>query len=94
MATLRLSSGRSKAWSRRVPWRSMCIEQGLATSRLLDRRAILLTINYGAAMFDGVLKAHVWVMSGDSPVTGCENAADFALLSQFSNDSSSSPVHS
>lgn len=43
-------------------------------------------------MAAGELKAHVWVRSGDLDIIGCENAADFAILSQFSNDSSSSLV--
>lgn len=77
------------AWPHRLPLRALCFEQGLAAHWLLSRRRISSTIHYGAAMVGGELKAHVWVMSGEIPVIGCDNAADFALLSCFSNDSSS-----
>ena len=80
------------AVSRRLPWRTLCFEQGLAAHWMLSRRQFRSTLFYGAAMIDGELKAHVWVRSGDRDVIGCENAADFAILSQFSNDSSSSSV--
>lgn len=82
------------AWSRRVPWRAMCIEQGLVAARMLSRRGAPVTLAYGAAQIDGHLKAHVWVHSGEQAVVGCENSADFVLLSRFSNDSSSSSVQS
>jgi len=68
------------------------MEQGVAIARLLAVRGFPVTLSYGAAMIDGDLEAHVWVRSGDLDILGCENAADFVLLSQFSNDSSSSPV--
>ncbi|MEO7787159.1 MAG: lasso peptide biosynthesis B2 protein [Sphingomicrobium sp.] len=80
------------AVSRRLPWRTLCFEQGLAAHWMLSRRHIRSTLFYGAAMAAGELKAHVWVRSGDLDIIGCENAADFAILSQFSNDSSSSLV--
>ncbi len=83
-----------EAWGRRVPWRALCMEQGVAAATMLARRGYPVDLAYGAAMIDGELKAHVWVRSGDRDVIGCENAAAFAILSQFSNGSSSSPVHS
>ncbi|MEO6247750.1 MAG: lasso peptide biosynthesis B2 protein [Sphingomicrobium sp.] len=82
------------AWARRVPFRSKCLEQGLAASWMLSRRNMAATLYYGAANIDHQLKAHVWVRSGGIDVIGCENSSDFAILSQFSNDSSSSPVQS
>ena len=83
-----------EAWARRVPWRVLCMEQGIAAATMLARRGFPVDLAYGAAMIDGDLQAHVWVHSGKIDVIGCENAVDFAVLSQFSNDSSSSPVHS
>lgn len=80
------------AWSRRMPWRTLCFERGIAAYRLLTHRGCSATLFYGAAMFEGELKAHVWVRSGDRDVVGCENCGDFAILSHFSNDSSSSQV--
>ena len=78
----------TEAWSRRLPWRTLCLEQGITAARLLSRHGSHATLFYGAAMIDGELKAHVWVRSGDRDVIGCETAGNFALLSQFSNDPS------
>lgn len=82
------------AWSRRMPWRTLCFERGLAAYCLLHSGLRQVTLYYGAATIDGALKAHVWVRSGDQAVIGCENAGEYAILSQFSNDSSSSAVQS
>lgn len=81
-----------EAWSRRLPWRALCLEQGLATARLLAGNGTPLALFYGAAMIDGEVKAHVWVRSGDQDVVGCESADQFAILARFSNSSSSSGV--
>ena len=80
------------AWCRRIPWRTLCLEQGLTAARMLSGAGTPVTLYYGAAMIEGELKAHVWVQSGLVDIIGCENAADYAILSQFSNDSSSSQV--
>lgn len=72
-----------KAWSRRLPWRTLCFEEGLTAQWLLRRRGFAATLHYGAATVDGELKAHVWVKSGDTGVTGCEIANEYALLARF-----------
>jgi hypothetical protein len=72
-----------RAWSRRLPWRTMCFEEGMAAHWMLRRRKITSALYYGAATIDGELKAHVWVRSGELDVIGCENAADYALLARF-----------
>jgi hypothetical protein len=71
------------AWARRLPWRTLCFEQGLTAFALLRRRGLSATLHYGAATFDGELKAHVWVTSGKSEVVGCENKDDYGLLARF-----------
>jgi hypothetical protein len=71
------------AWGRRLPWRALCFEQGLAAFALLRRRGLDATLHYGAATFDGELKAHVWVTSGETEVVGCENKEDYGLLARF-----------
>lgn len=72
-----------RAWSRRLPWRTMCFEEGLSAHWMLRRRGLASTLHYGAATIDGELKAHVWVRSGTMDVTGCETASRYALLAQF-----------
>ena len=71
------------AWGRRLPWRALCFEQGLAAFALLRRRRLEATLHYGAATIDGELKAHVWVTSGETEVVGCENKEDYGLLARF-----------
>ena len=71
------------AWARRLPWRTLCFEQGLAAFVLLRRRGFKATLHFGAATVDGELKAHVWVTSGRTEVMGCENKEDFGLLKRF-----------
>lgn len=78
-----------EAWNRRLPWRTLCFEQGLSAHWMLHRRGLASTLNYGAAQVDGELAAHVWVRSGTVDVVGCDHATDFVSLSQFSNGPSS-----
>lgn len=77
-----------EAWARRLPWRTLCFEQGLTAHWLLGRAGYASTLFYGAAMGDR-LHAHVWVRSGPLDVIGCEDVDKFAILSHFSNGSSS-----
>ena len=71
------------AWARRLPWRALCFEQGLAAFALLQRRGLQARLHYGAATIDGELKAHVWVTSGKTEVVGCENKEDYGQLARF-----------
>ncbi|MDQ3144898.1 MAG: lasso peptide biosynthesis B2 protein [Pseudomonadota bacterium] len=75
-----------EAWSRRLPWRAKCFEKGLAAHWMLSRRDFASTLHYGAATIEGELKAHVWVTSGEIPITGCENRDDFALIARYPDD--------
>ena len=76
-----------QAAARRVPWRALCFEQGLAAAWMLRRRGFAADVHYGAATIEGELKAHVWVRSGDKDVVGCENSDEYALLARFPDDS-------
>jgi len=71
------------AWARRLPWRTLCFEQGLAAVALLRRRRLAATLHYGAATIDGELKAHVWVTSGRTDVIGCEDKEKYGALARF-----------
>ena len=73
----------TRAWARRLPWRTLCFEQGLTAHWMLRRRALASTLYYGAAKTRGQLKAHVWVKSDAQDVIGCESAAEYALLATF-----------
>ena len=71
-------------WSRRLPWRAKCFEQGLAAAWMLRRRGLAYSVHYGASNGDSDLTAHVWVTSGTTEVVGCENRDAFSLLVTFS----------
>ena len=75
-----------RAWCRRLPWRTLCFEQGVAANWLLRRRGFASTLHYGAAKREGILKAHVWIKSGPLDVVGCEIAGDYALLARFPDE--------
>ena len=72
------------ATARRVPWRAVCFQQGLAAHWMLARRGCASTLHYGVGKkSDGALVAHVWVRSDETDVIGCAEAKDYALLATF-----------
>ena len=74
-----------EAVARRVPWRTMCIEKGLAVQRLLRRSGADARLHYGARHdpLTGRLEAHVWVTVDGTTVIGGEQAADFAEVASY-----------
>jgi hypothetical protein len=80
------------ACARRVPWRAMCFEQGLAAQFMLRRRGVPSVLYYGAAPDDRRgLSAHVWVRDGDVNVIGGEAYLRYAVLATFPPQCESSP---
>ena len=72
------------AWGRRVPWRAVCFQRGLAAHWMLRRRGIASVLHYGVAQVaDEGLAAHVWVSVGRTVVTGGGEAPRFARLASF-----------
>lgn len=83
-ATLRKARWAVEAWARRVPWRTVCFQKGLALHWMLRRRGVGSILHYGVAKEAGAgLKAHVWVTVGGRPVIGGEEAPGFACLATF-----------
>jgi hypothetical protein len=74
-----------EAAARRLPWRTMCIQKGLAAQRLLRRSGTDARLHYGARHHpqDGKLEAHVWVSVEDKIVIGGDEADDFAEVGVF-----------
>lgn len=72
------------ALARRLPWRIVCFQKGLAAHRLLNRRHVHSRLHYGVAqnVEDGV-KAHVWVTHAGRPVIGVDEAAGYTCLVTF-----------
>ena len=73
-----------EACARRLPWRIVCFQKGLALHRLLHRRGIATTLHYGVAQdAERGLTAHVWVTYGGEPVIGGKEAIGYACLATF-----------
>jgi hypothetical protein len=71
-----------RAWARRVPWKAVCFQQGLAVHVMLRRRGIPSHLHYGVSQADG-LKAHVWVSAEGRDVIGGEEAAGYTCLATY-----------
>jgi hypothetical protein len=74
-----------EAAARRLPWRTVCIEQSLAAQRMLRRRGIDARLHYGARNDHsaGRIEAHVWVTVDEVPVIGASEAAQFAAIATY-----------
>jgi hypothetical protein len=68
--------------AKRVPWRAVCFQRGLAVHVMLRRRGIASFLHYGVAQSDS-LKAHVWVSAAGRDVIGGEEAAGFTRLATY-----------
>ena len=87
-AERRVSPVRAAAAVRRaarlVPWRAVCIQQGLALQWLLRKRGVEGLLHYGIRVAeDGVLQAHVWVDVDGQTVIGSEEAPKFKRIATF-----------
>jgi hypothetical protein len=71
--------------ARRMPWRTMCIEKGLAVQRMLRQSGIDALLHYGARHEpgSGKLQAHVWVTVGGQAVIGGEEAIEYKEIAAF-----------
>lgn len=71
--------------ARYMPWRTMCIEKGLAVQRLLRSSGVDARLHYGArhAPKTGKLEAHVWVTVAGEVIFGGEEAAAYAELARY-----------
>jgi len=69
--------------SRLLPWRSVCIHEGIALQRLLRNRGAPAILHYGTTIADGKLESHVWVDVGGRTVIGGEGASRFRLLASY-----------
>jgi hypothetical protein len=73
-----------EAWGRRVPWRAVCFQRGLAAHVMLRRRGLPSLLHYGVANdAGGGLKAHVWISLDGVPLVGGEEASAFTCLATF-----------
>jgi hypothetical protein len=72
------------ALGRRLPWKIVCFQKGLALHRLLRKRGIATRLHYGVAQVgQGPLKAHVWVTHDGVAVIGGAEAEGYTCLATF-----------
>jgi len=84
--TVRRARSAVTGWARRVPWRAVCFQKGLALHWMLRRRGIASTLLYGARRDGEGLAAHVWVDVEGETVIGGEVAPVFGCLARFPPD--------
>jgi len=68
-----------QAAARRVPFRCVCFQRGLALHWMLRRRGIASLLHYGVREKHG-LEAHVWVTVDGQMILGGDAAPGFACL--------------
>ncbi len=78
--------GAVQGWARRVPWKAVCFQRGLALHWMLRRRGIRSSLLYGVRQREDGLAAHVWVDVDGVTVIGGEEAPSFACLARFPPD--------
>ena len=71
--------------SRRMPWRTVCLQKGLAVQYMLRAAGVDARLHYGARHepTSRDLEAHVWVTVGGRAVIGGEGAGGFAAVATF-----------
>ena len=84
--TVRRVRGAVQSWGRRVPWKAVCFQRGLALHWMLRRRGIRSVLLYGVRHQEDGLSAHVWVDVDGETVIGGEEAPGFACLARFPPD--------
>jgi hypothetical protein len=73
-----------EACGRRLPWRIVCFQKGLALHKLLGRRGIATALHYGVAQdAERGLTAHVWVTHQGEAVIGGEEAVGYTCLATY-----------
>ncbi|MFL6857432.1 MAG: lasso peptide biosynthesis B2 protein [Allosphingosinicella sp.] len=73
-----------QAWAKRVPWRAVCFQRGLAFHWMLRRRGIASRLHYGVSPTgERGISAHVWISVGDRDWMGGEEASRFKCLAIF-----------
>ena len=77
--------GAIQAAASRLPWRAVCIEQGLAAQRMLRQGGIEARLHYGIrnAGASAKLEAHVWVSVDGRTIIGGREAPDFAEVAVY-----------
>jgi hypothetical protein len=69
--------------SRRLPWRTVCFQEGLAAQWMLRRRGAPAVLHYGIRSDAERLSAHVWISLNGELVIGEEDGTPHAEVGRF-----------
>jgi len=74
-----------EAAARHIPWRTVCMQKGLAAQRMLRSAGVDAMLHYGVRNDPESrrLEAHVWVTVDGRPIIGGDAAAGFASVATF-----------
>lgn len=79
-AEVRLAVKRASA---RIPWKTMCFQEGVAAQWMLRRRGKRSVLHYGLRPGPDDLSAHVWISLDGVPVIGEEERDPHVEVAQF-----------
>ena len=72
------------AIANRVPFRAVCLQQGLAVQWMLRRRGVDAVLHYGVRVATGEAPAaHVWVSVGGEVVSGAPQHLQYAEVARY-----------
>lgn len=80
LGACRRAAGRIDRLANRFPNPPRCLARALAAWMLLARRGIGAEIRFGVAREDGALRAHAWLLAGETILLGGDRAADFVPI--------------
>lgn len=69
--------------ARRLPWRIVCLQEGLAAHWMLRGRGRPSRLHYGLKQSGAELSAHVWVTLGENVVIGGETIDPHICVAVF-----------
>lgn len=69
--------------ARGLPIGAVCLQQATTTALMLRRRGLPAEVSFGVRKRDGTVEAHAWTHCGAIPVSGVEQAKDFAPIAVF-----------
>ena len=67
----------------RVPFRAVCLQQGVAAKMMLRRRGIRSALHFGVASSETGMNAHAWLDTAGAKVTGYPIGNEFTELASF-----------
>lgn len=68
--TIRLIKWAVNTAAKFTPWNSNCLAKAITAQRMLSKRKISSTMYFGVIKEKGELKAHAWLRSGNTYITG------------------------